>query len=449
MFRSKTNKNVNDAIHQSAHPLAGSDADWNPLLSAVGDARFVLIGEATHGTHEFYRTRADITRLLIEQKGFNAVVAEADWPDAWRVNRFVRGFDDDPDADAALSGFKRFPQWMWRNHDALDFVKWLRQRNEHIIRGRERAGFYGMDLYSLHGSIQAVLQYLEKVDPAAAQRARFRYGCFEDFGEDPQAYGYAAAFDVEQSCQDDVIRQLVDLRRKASEYAHRDGRVAEDEYFYAEQNARLVANAERYYRSMFEGQTVSWNLRDQHMVETLGALADYLQQHVGDTKVAVWAHNSHLGDARATDSAEHGQLNVGQLVREKWGKQAFSVGFTTHEGTVTAATDWDGPAERKRVRPSMEKSYERVFHDAGIGNFVLTLGEHNPARAPLMKERLERAIGVIYRPETERVSHYFYARLPDQFDAVIHYDMTRAVEPLEREATWVPGELEETYPTGL
>ncbi len=440
---------ISRAVRETAQPLAGTGEDYDRLLDAVGDARFVLLGEASHGTHEFYQARAQITQQLIEEKGFAAVVAEADWPDAWRVNRFVRGFQDDEDADAALSNFRRFPQWMWRNADVLEFVTWLRQHNDAIPQGQSKVGFYGMDLYSLHGSIAEVLKYLDKIDPVAANRARFRYGCFEQFGENPQAYGYAASFDLGHSCEDEVVHQLVELRRSAAEYARRDGRVAEDEYFYTEQNARLVQNAERYYRSMFEGQTSSWNLRDQHMVETIAALTAYLDKHVGRCKVVVWAHNSHLGDARATDNAAQGQLNVGQLVRERWPDDAFLVGFTTHEGTVTAAFDWDGPAERKRVRPSLAGSYERIFHDAGMDCFLLLLGERTQARSLLLKEQLERAIGVIYRPETERVSHYFHARLPEQFDAVIHFDVTTAVRPLERVPTWEPGELEETYPTGL
>jgi erythromycin esterase-like protein len=445
----KTVDAISQAVQEAALPLAGVGEDYDPLLDAIGDARFVLLGEASHGTHDFYRARAEITQQLIEEKGFNAVIAEADWPDAWRVNRFVRGFHDDDDADAALSNFRRFPQWMWRNTDVLEFVTWLRQHNDAIPQGQPKVGFYGMDLYSLYGSIGEVLKYLDKVDQAAARRARFRYGCFEHFGEDPQAYGYAANFELGRSCEEDVVRQLTEIRQRAADYARRDGRVAQDEYFYTEQNARLIQNAERYYRSMFEGRTSSWNLRDEHMVETIAALTAYLDRQLGRSKIIVWAHNSHLGDARATENEEHGQLNVGQLVRERWSDEAFLVGFTTHEGTVTAAYDWDAPAERKRVRPSLPGSYERVFHDADVDHFLLLLRERSHARSLLLKHHLERAIGVIYRPETERISHYFHARLPQQFDAVIHFDITTAVRPLERVPTWEPGELKETYPTGL
>lgn len=443
-------KQLAQTVRDAARPLQGTTDDYAPLLDAIGESRLVLLGEASHGTHEFYATRARISRQLIEHKGFTAVVAEADWPDAWRVNRYVRGFADDADADSALSGFRRFPQWMWRNTDVLKFVEWLRGHNDALPREQSQVGFYGMDLYSLYGSIAEVLAYLNKVDPVAARRARFRYGCFGHFAEDAQAYGYAAGFDLGRSCEDAVVQQLIELRQRRMDYARRDGRVAEDEYFYAEQNARLIKNAERYYRTMFEGSTDSWNLRDSHMVDTLEALMHYLDRHVGRAKFIVWAHNSHLGDARATDSSAQGQFNVGQLVRERWGEdQAFLLGFTTHTGGVTAASNWDGPAERKRVRPSLPDSYERVFHEAGLEKFLLLLNQQSPARRLLQEPRLERAIGVIYRPETERLSHYFEARLPEQFDAVIHFDVTSAVQPLEEFPALQSAEAPETYPTGV
>ena len=441
---------VIDAVREAAHSLWGGLSDYDPLLEAIGDSRFVLLGEASHGTHEFYWARAQITRRLIEEKGFTAVIVEADWPDAYRVNRYVRGFHDDEDATDALAGFKRFPQWMWRNADVLDFIGWLRARNdESLERGRPAAGFYGMDLYSLYASITAVLEYLDKTDRAAASRARYRYACFEQFREDPQAYGYAAEFDLDRSCEDEVVQQLADLRQHAAGYARRDGRVAEDEHFHAEQNARLVQNAERYYRSMFGSHVSSWNLRDQHMVETIDALVQYLDRIRPGTRVAVWAHNSHLGDARATEMGAGGELNVGQLVRERYGQDAFLVGFTTHTGTVTAASQWDAPAELKRVRPSLAGSWERLFHETEIPQFLLTLRGDTRARTLLTEPRLERAIGVIYRPETERLSHYFWARLAEQFDAVIHFDQTRAVEPLERAAARMTDEVPEAYPTGI
>ena len=437
------------AIRAAARPLTGAVADYDPLLRLVGEGRYVLLGEATHGTHDFYRERAQITKRLILEKGFTAVAVEADWPDAYRINRYVRGVGADADAVEALADFKRFPAWMWRNADVLDFIGWLRAHNDSRPRDEEKTGFYGLDLYSLHASIEAVVGYLDKVDPEGATRARYRYGCFDHFGEDPQAYGYAASFGLSQSCEEEVVSQLIDLRRRAGEYAQRDGRVASDEQFYAEQNARLIKDAEQYYRSMFAGRAQSWNLRDRHMVDTLDALVTYLSRTRPGAKVAVWAHNSHLGDARATQMGQTGELNVGQLARERYGRETVLIGFTTYDGTVTAASRWGGPAERKQVRPALSKSYEALFHAAGHSRFFLDLREGFDAAEIARSDWLERAIGVIYLPETERASHYFTASLPEQFDAVLHFDRTRAVEPLERSASWQKGELPETFPSAV
>ena len=439
---------VTSTIRENASQLSGAVRDYDPLLEVIGNARFCLVGEATHGTHEFYRERAEITKRLIKEKGFNAVAVEADWPDAFRVNRYVRGLSNDRNANEALGGFKRFPTWMWRNTVVIEFVEWLRAYNESVPKNGVKVGFYGLDLYSLYSSIEAVLSYLQQIDPEAAKRARYRYSCFEHFAEDTQAYGYAANFGITESCEREVIDQLIELRRRAAEYASRDGRVAQDEFFFAEQNARLVLNAEKYYRTMFRGRVESWNLRDRHMAETLEALSAHLSSQGEHVKVAVWEHNSHLGDARATYMADYGELNVGQLVRQRYGREASLIGLTTYTGTVTAASDWDGPAERKRVRPALPSSYEQLFHEANVDNFVLNLGDVEISK--LLKERrLERAIGVIYLPHTERQSHYFEARLSDQFDAVLHFDKTQALEPLERYAVWETGEPPETFPTGV
>lgn len=437
-----------EALKSTIIPLVGAHNDYDPLLKLVGDARLVLLGEASHGTHEFYRERARITQRLIREKGFNAVAVEADWPDAYRVNRYVRGRNDDAEAVDALGGFKRFPAWMWRNADVLDFVGWLRSHNDTQSTAAARVGFYGLDLYSLHSSMSAVVGYLEKVDSAAAERARSRYACFDHYGSDTQAYGFATAFGLGDSCETEVVTQLVDLRRSAAEYALRDGRIAEDDYFYAEQNARLVRNAEQYYRTMYRGEVSSWNLRDRHMVDTLDALVEFLSRKRPQAKVVIWAHNSHLGDARATQMGRDGEWNVGQLVREEHGRDAVLVGFTTNDGTVTAASNWDAPAERKTVRPALPGSYESLFHGLGEERFLVILRDNERA-ACLRKPLLERAIGVIYRPDTERTSHYFQAVLPAQFDAVLHFDRTRAVEPLERTAAWDRGEVPETFPSGI
>ena len=436
------------AVRREVHPLAGAPSDYDLLIRVFDSAPRALLGEASHGTHEFYRQRAEITKRLIREKGFTAVAVEADWPDAYRVNRYVRGESNDADAAEALSGFRRFPTWMWRNADVLDFVGWLRAHNDGMPP-EKKVGFYGLDLYSLHASMGAVLGYLDKVDPEAARRARYRYACFDHFGEDTQAYGYAATVGMTPGCEDEVVRQLVEMRQRAADYAERDGRIARDEYFFAEQNARLVRNAERYYRAMFQGRVSSWNLRDTHMAETLDALARFLESEAREPKIVVWAHNSHLGDARATELGGAGELNLGQLVRQKSGEEAILLGFTTYTGSVTAASDWDAPAEMKRVRPGLRGSYEAIFHDVAIPNFSLDLRRDSDAARALSEPRLERAIGVIYRPDTERSSHYFSARLPQQFDVVIHFDETRAVEPLERNSEWVGEEAPETYPSAL
>jgi erythromycin esterase-like protein len=436
-------------LKRHSHPLSSADGsnprDVDAIVAAIGDARIVLIGEASHGTHEFYAIRAAVTRRLIESRGFRAVTIEGDWPDTRRVDRFVRGVSPDADADMALAGFRRFPQWMWRNTVVRDFVTWLRRWNDGLDDG-ERCGFYGLDLYSLHASIDAVLQYLEGVDPQAARRARERYGCFELVGgDDPQAYGFAASRALIEPCEQEVVRQLAELRHCADEYAATGGALGEDDFFSAEQNARLVANAERYYRSMFHGRTSSWNLRDTHMAETLDAVVAHLERGGGEARLCVWAHNSHLGDARATQMGRGGEINVGQLARERFGDAVCLVGFTTYTGSVTAAHDWDEPAGRRLVRPGLAGSVEALFHRVGDPRFLLDL-RRDEVREALREPRLQRAIGVIYRPETERQSHYFEVDLTRQFDIVMHLDETRALEPLERGGAWEKGEPPETYP---
>jgi erythromycin esterase-like protein len=338
---------------------------------------------------------------------------------------------------------------MWRNADVLDFIGWLRAYNGPRTDESRQVGFYGLDIYSLRASMAAVLEYLRVVDPAAARRAEERYACFDRFGDDPQTYGYATAAGLGPSCEAEVVRQLVELRASAPDYARRDGRIAADALFFAAQNARVVASAEQYYRQMFHGRVSTWNLRDSHMAETLAALAAHLEGPGAPAKVVVWAHNSHLGDARATEMGHRGEHNLGQLLRQRVGAEAVLVGFTTYAGTVTAASDWESPAERKTVRPALPGSFEALFHATSLGNFYLDLGIR--ATPVLTTPRLERAIGVVYEPETERQSHYFLASLAQQFDALFHYDRTRAVEPLERTPAWVDGSAEfpETYPSAL
>jgi erythromycin esterase-like protein/predicted phosphoribosyltransferase len=422
--------------------LTGSATDYDPVLERARDARFVLLGEASHGTDEFYRARAEITKRLIEDAGFAVVAVEADWPDAYRVNCFVRGANEDTEPTEALADFRRFPAWMWRNTEVAGFVGWLREHNDALAAEAPKAGFYGLDLYSMYTSMEAVVSYLQEVDPEAAQRARERYACFEQFGRDPQVYAYEAGIAGAEPCEQEVVEELIELRSMAGERAARNGSIDEDRHFYAEQNARLVANAEAYYRAVFRGGVESWNLRDRHMAETLDALVGHLERTRGPTKVVVWAHNSHLGDARATELGQAGELNVGQLLRERYGRDVLLVGFSTHAGTVTAASAWGGPAERKRVRPALPGSWEELFHKLEAPDLLLGTGD-------VEGRRLERAIGVVYSPETERISHYFHARLAGQFDMVLHIDATNAVEPLEPTSDWEAGELPETYPWGV
>lgn len=441
---------IGNAIRSSASMLTGADNDYDSLLNLIGDARFVLLGEASHGTQEFYRERALITQRLIAEKHFTAVAIEGDWPDAYRINRYVRNRSDNDNAEQALAGFKRFPTWMWRNAEMLNFLEWLRDFNDTSTRQRPKVGLYGLDLYSLFTSIDEVLHYLDEVDPLAAGRARQRYACFDHFHKDSQQYGYAVGLSMSASCENAVVSQLRELLIQADRYLQHDGAEATDAFFYAQQNARLIANAEQYYRTMFSKQVSSWNLRDQHMMETLDALAQHLQQSLPEpVKIVVWAHNSHLGDARATDRVRIGEWNLGQLARELHGDQVALIGFTTYQGTVTAASNWDAPAERKRVRPALPGSYESLFHQTGLGRFMLPLRTNDAVKAALSQPFLERAIGVIYLPETERQSHYFHADMPRQFDAVLHFDETHAVKPLELSSHWETGEAPETFPVGV
>ncbi|MEW6706323.1 MAG: erythromycin esterase family protein [Pseudomonadota bacterium] len=437
-----------DMIGREGQPLP----DLDRLLELTAPARLVLLGEATHGTQEFYRLRAELTKRLILDKGFDALAVEADWPAALRASRYVQGASDDASPAEALRGFERFPRWMWRNTEVVALLDWLRAHNAGLPHERQ-VGFYGLDLYSLRESMHEVLQYLDTADPDAAARARLRYACFDHLAVEPQAYGHAVSFGLRPDCEREVLAQLTELLHGSRHHLRHDGAAASDELFYAQQNARVVRNAETYYRTMFSGRTDSWNVRDQHMASALRALCAHLAQQRGrPARVVVWAHNSHLGDARATEVARQGQLNLGQLVREQQAEpgESFLLGFTTHTGTVTAADDWDSPVKRKRVLPSRPDSIEQLLHSSGLGRFVLPLSSASEElRRGLMAPRLERAIGVIYRPDTERWSHYFEASLAAQFDAVVHWDSTHALQPLDLEHPWEHTAEPETYPTGM
>jgi erythromycin esterase-like protein len=430
-------------IARDAEPLPPIDDDrFGAMFDRFGDARIVMLGEASHGTSEFYRARAEISRRLIEQHGFTIVAVEADWPDAATVDRYVR---HRPWREGELRAFERFPTWMWRNREFDEFVGWLRRHNEGRPYDR-MSGFYGLDLYNLSGSMQAVIDFLDREDPQLARLAHRRYGCLEPWAEEPQLYGRNALLEGYARCEVGVVRMLQDLLKKQIDCFAEEC----DEWLDAAANARLVKDAEAYYRVMFHGSAESWNLRDRHMFDALNMILDAKGPQ---SKAIVWAHNSHIGNAAFTDMGlRRGELNIGQLVKEKYDAKARLIGFGTHTGTVAAADDWDRPMRIKQVRASLPESYERASHDSEVPRFLLDLREGevgSEIREALMKPRLERFIGVIYRPDTERWSHYSAAILPRQFDAWAWFDETNAVTPLPGERR--PGEHheDETYPFGL
>lgn len=420
----KRHKSVVSLIQDACHPFTSiATADLWPLLERVGQARIVLIGEASHGTSEFYRMRAQITKALIEHKQFDFVAIEADWPDAYRVHDFVTHRQRSEPYD--WEAFSRFPTWMWRNHEVLDFIHWLRDFNLSSRSSQAKVGFYGLDLYSLFTSIQCVLNYLERVDPPSAAVARVRYGCLSPWEGDPAMYGKAALTGKYGSCEADVTKMLTNLAQRRVSQSMRNG----EDLFDAQRNAALIADAEKYYRVMYYGSDESWNHRDSHMFQTLLALLD---RHGSESKAVVWAHNSHLGNAAATQFGEEGQFNIGELCRNRFGNQVYSIGQGTNTGSVAAASEWEGPMEIKQVRPAHPDSYERLMHLAEIQSFFLPLTKsaHPEIKSAMEPPRLERAIGVIYRPNTELQSHYFQASLSQQFDEWIWFDETSAVNPL-------------------
>jgi erythromycin esterase-like protein len=436
------------AVHALARPIHG-EAELDELAELIGGRRLVLLGSASHGTHEFYDLRAALTRRLITTHGFAAIVVEADWPDALRVDHYVRGrVSDDELPEDALASFERFPRWMWRNEEVVEVIEWLRMRNLELAPER-RAGYYGLDLYSLHSSMHAVLQYLDENDREAAARARERYACFDHVAGDPARYGLEASLAIGPRCETEVIAQLVEMQRRK---VARSGRSpAGDAWFRAMQQAHVVRNAEAYYRTMFAGRVAAWNVRDTHMADTLDLLAGHLGVAGAPAKLVVWAHNSHVGDARATEAGQSDRITLGQLLRERHGAEVALVGFTTYEGSVIAAHDWDEPAQRFRVPPAAGGSWELRLHEAGLPRFYISATSLRRALGD--GDQLLRAIGVVYRPDSERASHYLYVSLANQFDVVVHVDATRHVEPLD--TTDAPtaqpdgAELPETYPTGV
>lgn len=417
-------------VRAGAIPITGAETDYDALMALIGDARFVLLGEATHGTQEFYHERARITQRLIQEKGFSAVAVEGEWPDAEGVHRFVRGDGGAATAEASLAGFQAgFPQWMWGNTAVRDMVAWIGQHNA-ARPAADRVGFYGLDVYSLFESADSVVAWLRTVDPAAAESARRRYACLDRYDDDPQAYGAAVLADERRSCQDEAAEQVAEMeRRYAARTPGADPR-AEDALFSALQHARAVQAGEAYFRVLYHGGPASWNARDAHMAQTLEHLVDHLEARGQTPKVVVWAHNTHSGDARQTQMGAGGEHNVGQLIRQRYGPLSVLVGFTTHRGTVLAAEEWDAPGRVRQLRPARPESYSGLFHETGIPAFLLVFRGNEALTRALAGPRMERAVGVIYAPRTELQSHYFMAELPRQFDAVVHVDSTTAVTPL-------------------
>lgn len=430
-------------------PLS-NPASFSELLDDIGERRFVLIGEATHGSHEFYALRADLSKVLIEKKNFDAVVIEGDWPDSFTVNRYVLQQSDFKNANSALVGFERFPTWMWRNTVVEEFIDWLEMYNHHQTVNR-KVRFYGFDLYSLFKSIDIILQYLEKHDKTLWHRAKQRFSCFDHCNRDAQMYGYlSSGIRGGLRCEEEVINQLNEIVMYQSFLNAISNQNDNDEFFSVHQNARLIKNAENYYRQMYTGGVSSWNLRDTHMMETIHQIDSYLRKYLQrPPKIIVWAHNSHLGDAMATELGQQGELNVGQLMRDQYPTQVYLLGFTSHHGYVTAASEWGGVAERKRISPALPNSYEDLFHNFRLDRFLLIMRGREELSRILPNNYLERAIGVLYLPQSERASHYFHADLARQFDAVIHIDETQAVKPLEKLGVFHLDDAPETYPSGL
>jgi len=431
----QTNVTLPGLIYDSSEHFSSIDsANLDGLLNRIGDSRLVLLGEATHGTAEFYDMRARITRELIEKKGFNIIAVEADWPDAVTIDQYIQRQEHRPDKKSGykIKPFSDFPRWMWANHSVLAFTRWLKNYNQSFNSDEETVRFYGLDFYNMFGSIEAVLNYLQEFDPEAAEAARWSYGCLKPWVDDPALYSRDMQSGRYRGSGQEVTAVLQELRNKRDQYIHRGKESDKQQFFSAEQNARLVRNGERYYRTMYNSDSNSWNQRDQNMFETL---QEILHKHGQTSKAVVWAHNSHIGDASATEVSTHGEINIGQLVRKTFGDSAYLIGFGTDHGTVLAASKWGGPMKVMQVQAAHRDSYEHQFHDVKTDNFMLPLSFpiQDITRQKLLTERLQRAIGTTYDPENELQKHYIYASLPHQFDEYIWFDETRAVEPFSKD----------------
>jgi len=425
----KTTNSLPEFIYNSSEHFTDiNSANLNGLLNRIGDSRLVLLGEASHGTAEFYDMRARITQELIEKKGFNVIALEADWPDATSIDYFIRGSDRKPSQQPKSTNkpFTDFPTWMWKNHSVQAFVHWLKDYNLRFNTAEEAVALYGLDLYNIFSSIEAVIDYLQGVDPRAAEVAHWSYACLMPWADDPSLYSRDMQSGKYRGCGYEVFAVLQNLHKKKKFYKQVD----KQQFFNAEQNARLIVNGEHYYRTMYYKKNTSWNQRDQNMFETLQAILNY---HGQTSKAVIWAHNSHLGDARASEMSEHGEINLGQLVRETYGNNAYLIGFGTDHGTVAAASNWGEAMKVMQVQPSHKNSYEFQFHQVKTDNFLLPLRKplQEITRKKLLDKRLQRAIGTTYDPDNELKKHYTYASLPQQFDEYIWFDETRAVKPLE------------------
>jgi len=412
------------SVSSVVHPLrSGIPGEYDEVIDLIGDASLVFLGEGTHGTHEFYAIRQQISKRLIQEKGFRAIAIEGDWPDAARVDAYVRtGLGT---ARAALSQFRAFPNWMWGNQDVLGFVDWLRAFNLSRPRDDRACGFYGLDLYSMYASMEAVLKYLERRDPQAAEAARERFACFEPIGENMEVYALLVHAGSIQSCEPEILRVLDNLRERRAEYAKHSPDWA---FFDAEQNVLATKAAENFYRAMLRGDPDSWNVRDCYMFETLQRLRCHLGE---EAKMIVWAHNTHVGDYSKTAEHNQGYLNIGQLTREHYGNQVFLLGFGTYHGTVTAASAWGGPPEMKDVPPASPGTYEDLLHQVGIDRLFVPMKQlRDTPAASLFDGRQERAIGVVYNPSYEHLGNYFKANLAEQFDGYIFVDRSSAVKPM-------------------
>ncbi|WP_367606762.1 erythromycin esterase family protein [Legionella sp. W05-934-2] len=421
---------------------------FEKIIDGIGEARIVLMGEATHGTEDFYQTRIELSKLLIEKKGFHAIALEGDWPSVYQMHRYILGDEKIDNVYTALNRFKRFPTWMWGNTTIPPFLNWLRNYN-HTHDSKSKVGIYGLDLYSLHDSMQAIVEYLDQQKPQLAEKAKSRYACFDHIAMDPQMYGYFVNRHLKRSCIKEVSDQLLEMQYQTLSKIKSDKLMQSEVEFYINQNARLIKNAEEYYRVMFEPRAISWNLRDNHMAQTLSNIISHIETKTNSlAKVIVWAHNSHVGDARATEMNDRGEVNLGQIVREHYDISSYLLGFSTFDGTVLASSDWDCPPTIKKVLPALEASYEALFHKVDIKQFYLNLRSDSHLIDLLKHARLQRAIGVIYIPETERLSHYLFSRLPYQFDGIIHLDNTKALSALSLSGELNDGELPDTYPSG-